>query len=101
MHRLTGAVIALGIYCSLCIFCLLAPVATIRSMFDLLWVFGPPANLIYGHKLLVFFVPGTMVVAAFTWALLYPATIIRRILLVFALIASWSIFGFLVYAPGT
>ena len=89
-----------AIYIGLCIFCGLADAATIRAILGLLWILGPPANLVYGWRFLAPFVVGTLLVGGLFVALIRVKAPARRVMLGLALSAVWAFFGFLSYAPG-
>lgn len=93
---LPAAVVA---YVAFCVFCLAAPSPSIRALLGLVWILGPPANLIHGTHFLAPFILGTVLV--FGIARMLPRVGPGgRALLSVLLVLVWAVFGFLAYAPG-
>lgn len=88
------------VYLGLCSACLFAPTYFVAGNLDALWLFGPPASLIYGAKFLWPFAIGTALIAGLFYAIVRVKTVLLRALMGLVLAAAWAFFGFIAYAPG-
>jgi len=93
---------SLVLYAVICAFCLLVSDSTASILIkeNVLWMFGPPANLIYGWRYLLPFAIGTPSVALVFFSMVRAATTGRRLMLLLGFLLSWCLFGFIAYFPG-
>ena len=94
-----AAIAFMLLYVALSITCATMPDSAVRTVFAVLWVFGPPANLVYGTGYMVPFIVGTLIVVFMFYRMLRAAAVVARIALIAGLVMAWSLFGALAYAP--
>ena len=98
---------ALGVvaffYLILAVFCAfglkLVPLPVQNGARSYFWMFGPPANLVWGTNYIGPFAVGTVAEAGLVYATFRARTTGLRMLLGALLIFVWSLFGFISYAP--
>ena len=71
----------------------------VQRAWDFLWLFGPPANLIYETNYLWAYLVGTVVCGMLGWTSLRATRPDLRLVLGALTIIMWCLFGFLAYAP--
>ena len=90
-------------YVILAVFCAcgvkFVPFSVQRAARSYFWMFGPPANLVWGTNYIGPFAVGTVAVAGLVYAYFRAQTTELRVLLGALLIFVWSLFGFISYAP--
>ncbi len=69
------------------------------SMRPYIWLFGPPATLVYGTELLWAFVSGTVIVASLLVVVARTRSSIVRGVCGIALALAWVLFGSVAYIP--
>jgi ABC-type enterochelin transport system permease subunit len=77
-----------------------APTQLIADNLEVLWLFGPPASLIYGTKFVWPFCIGTTLIVALLYAAVRVETQFLRGLVGLVFAAVWALAGFIAYAPG-
>lgn len=82
------------------VFCFAAPTVLIQKILMVLWMFGPPANLIHGTKYLWPFLLGSVLIFSLAFAFCRTRALVWRVVLVLGLSVIWISFGVLAYAPG-
>jgi hypothetical protein len=96
-HAWAGFIVLYGV---LSFACAVIPLAAQRRMLGLLWMLGPPANLIYGTRYVKPFLVGTVVTAVLFSGVVHSRGPVPRIYFLMALLVAWIVFGFIAYAPG-
>ena len=87
-------------YVASCAFCALVPDAVVAKYLSILWLFGPPASLVYGTNFLWPFAIGTALVAGSVFGITRTESPGVQVVSGLALPVVWAFFGFLAYAPG-
>lgn len=88
------------VYSALSVFCAFAPFSVTQRIYSIVWVLGPPANLLHGTAWILPFILGTIVVAAVSLAAARATGLLMRVVWLLVGLMMWCLFGALVYAPG-
>lgn len=91
--------ILLAAYLALSAFCALAPDPLTGRIYSIIWIFGPPANLVYGTRWALPFAVGTLFVVVGYFAIVRARRRRSVCLWLLGIILVWSFFGVLAYAP--
>jgi hypothetical protein len=91
-------------YITLAMICYRAPSSSrgfnmIGRVWRLVWLAGPPANLVYGNHYVWPFVIGTGLLACLTWIAEHARGRRVRLVLWSGIAILWCIFGACVYVP--
>lgn len=78
----------------------LVPESAQRVLRPYFWLLGPPANLVHGTSFLWPFAVGTVVVAGSVLGIARTESPGVQVTCAIALLITWALCGFLVYAPG-
>jgi hypothetical protein len=86
------------VYTGICLFCAGVSDATVVWMLNVLWLLGPPANLVHGSELLWLFATETVVVFLMFFCFARTTRRQRRIWVAAAALTVWVFSGLFAFA---